>query len=55
MAEETTNATPQEEQNLSEQTQIRIGKLNALSEAGNNPYRITKYDRTHLSSGIVEH
>ncbi|MBR3503453.1 MAG: lysine--tRNA ligase [Clostridia bacterium] len=54
MAEETTNATPQEEQNLSEQTQIRIGKLNALSEAGNNPYRITKYDRTHLSCEIVE-
>ena len=55
MAEERTNATQatQDEQSLSEQTQIRIGKLNALSEAGRNPYRITKYDRTHLSSEIV--
>ncbi len=55
MAEERANATaaPQEELNQSEQTQIRIGKLNALSEAGNNPYRITKYDRTHLSDEII--
>ena len=56
MAEERTNATQpsQEEQNLSEQAQIRIGKLNALTEAGSSPYRITKYDRTHLSSQIIE-
>jgi len=55
MAGETANATaaPQEELNLSEQTQIRIGKLNALSEEGHNPYRITKYDRTHLSGEII--
>ncbi len=56
MAEERTNGAqgPQDEQNLSEQTQIRIGKLNALSEAGNSPYLITKYDRTHLSSEIID-
>ncbi|MBR4442031.1 MAG: lysine--tRNA ligase, partial [Clostridia bacterium] len=54
MAEERANAAPQEELNQSEQTQIRVGKLNALSEAGQNPYRITKYDRTHLSSEIIK-
>ena len=54
MAEERNNTAPQEELNQSEQTQIRVGKLNALSEAGHDPYRITKYDRTHLSSEILE-
>ena len=47
------NANPQTGEALSEQTQIRIGKLNALTEAGLNPYVITKYDRTHMSKDIT--
>ena len=41
------------EQQRSEQSRIRLEKLNALIEEGRNPYEITKYDRTHLSGEIV--
>jgi len=37
---------------LSEQTRIRREKLAALQEAGNDPYKITKYDVTHHSDEI---
>ncbi len=50
--------TAQEEQddiNQSEQTRIRLAKLAKLTEAGKNPYEITRFDRTHLSSEITEH
>ncbi len=49
-----TQATP-EEQTQSEQTQIRLAKLNRLIEAGANPYEIVRYDRTHLSGEILSH
>ena len=39
---------------LSEQEQIRRAKLSELTEAGNSPYQITKYDVTHESSQILE-
>ena len=40
------------EAQLSEQMQIRRGKLADLRSRGIDPYKITKYDRTHLSSEI---
>ena len=55
MAEEMANQTQNEELNLSEQTQIRLNKLNRLIEEGKNPYEIVKFDRTHLSSDIRDH
>lgn len=55
MADEQQNRTPQETaQDMSEQQQLRLQKLNRLSEAGQNPYEITTYDRTHLSSAILK-
>ena len=43
------------EQNaLSEQQQIRREKLQKLVEAGNDPYTITRYDRTHTSRQIID-
>ena len=49
------NNIPQEptQQELSEQNRIRLEKLNALIEAGKNPYEVMKYDRSHLSSEIL--
>ena len=56
--------TPEEMQNqqtvaeqqteLSEQQQIRREKLQKLVEAGNDPYTITRYDRTHTSQQIID-
>ena len=52
--------TPEEMQNqqtaveLSEQEQIRREKLQKLVEAGNDPYTITRYDRTHTSQQIID-
>ena len=41
-------------QDLSEQEQIRREKLQKLVEAGNDPYTITRYDRTHTSQQIID-
>ena len=38
---------------FSEQDLIRLNKLNDLISQGKNPYEITTYDRTHLSSQII--
>ncbi len=40
-------------QNLSEQEQIRRDKLTALQEAGQDPFRITRFDVTHHSADII--
>ena len=53
MADEQLINQQQTEINYSEQTQIRIGKLNKLIEEGRNPYEITKFDQTHHSDEIV--
>jgi len=53
MADEQLNVQQQTEINYSEQTQIRIGKLNKLIEEGRNPYEITKFDQTHHSDEII--
>ena len=52
MSEEIRTAEVNEQQ-LSEQSRIRLDKLTKLAEEGRNPYEITKYDRTHLSGEIV--
>ena len=39
-------------QAVSEQNEIRLGKLKALMDENKNPYRITRFDRTHLSGEI---
>ena len=41
------------QQQLSEQEGIRREKLRKLVEAGNDPYTITRYDRTHTSQQIL--
>ena len=53
MADEQLMTQQQEEVNHSEQTRIRIGKLNKLMEEGRNPYEITKFDQTHHSDEIA--
>jgi len=42
-----------QEVNYSEQSLIRIEKLNKLVEEGRNPFEITKFDRTHTSGEII--
>ena len=39
---------------ISEQNEIRLNKLRELTEAGKNPYEITRFDRTHLSHEILK-
>ncbi|MBP3410974.1 MAG: lysine--tRNA ligase, partial [Clostridia bacterium] len=39
---------------LSEQNRIRLEKLQGLVEAGKDPYVLTKFDRTHLSTEVIE-
>ena len=41
-------------EDYSEQTRIRLGKLDSLAQAGMNPYHLTRYDQTHLSRDIVD-
>ena len=50
MAEEIRTA---EQADVSEQSRIRLEKLNRLVEEGKNPYEIVRYDRTHLSGEIL--
>ena len=42
------------EQAISEQNRIRLEKLQGLVEAGKDPYVLTKFDRTHLSTEVLE-
>ena len=53
MDENKNNVTPEApEVSVSEQRQIRLDKLNALVEAGQNPFELTKYDVTRLAADI---
>ncbi len=57
MSEQKQAAAPQEEltaQQLNELFQVRRDKLTALCEAGENPYEVTKYNVSALSSEIRE-
>ena len=51
MSQENNNAPVQE---LSEILQVRRDKLKELVDAGNDPFQITKFDRTHSSKDICE-
>ena len=51
MTDQTVNQTPASD--LSEQSQIRLDKLNQLIEAGRSPYTLTRFDRSHLSDELV--
>lgn len=42
------------EQDVNHLMQVRREKLNELSENGNNPFEITKFNRTHISRNIKE-
>ena len=42
------------EENLSEVLRVRREKLDALMSAGENPFEVTKFDRDHLASEVVE-
>ena len=53
MAEENKQAQ-QPQQDIGELLKIRREKLSALQEEGNDPFVITKYDRTHHSAEIKE-
>ncbi len=53
MAQDTMqNNAPQ--QDVSEQHRIRLGKLQAMQEAGTDPFVLTKYDVTHHSADVKE-
>ncbi len=56
MAQENKTNAPQQEavQDVNELRQVRVDKLTALQEAGNDPFVITKYDQTHHSEVIKE-
>ncbi|MBE6747276.1 MAG: lysine--tRNA ligase [Ruminococcaceae bacterium] len=56
MAQENKNNAPQQEalQDVNELRKVRVDKLTALQEAGNDPFVITKYDQTHHSEEIKE-
>ena len=40
------------QQDLSEQHRIRLEKLQAMQEAGTDPFVLTKYDVTHHSAEV---
>ena len=56
MAQENKANIPQQEveQDVNELRKVRVDKLQALQEAGNDPFVITKYDQTHHSAVIKE-
>ncbi|MCH5189107.1 MAG: lysine--tRNA ligase [Oscillospiraceae bacterium] len=55
MADEIKNASvPEEEIDVNEYRQIRVEKLKAMQEAGNDPFRITTANQTHESTEIKE-
>ena len=42
------------EQDYSEQSRIRLDKLRALTDAGQNPYEQVRFDQTHTSQQIID-
>jgi len=54
MAENKDVRVEAEELDLNEVRRIRREKLTSLMESGNNPYAITKYDRTHHAQQIAD-
>ncbi len=56
MSQENKANAPQQEavQDVNELRKVRVDKLAALQQAGNDPFVITKYDQTHHSTEIKE-
>ncbi len=52
MADIETNVNPQAEVNVNDLIRVRHEKLDALREAGEDPFEITKYNQTHHSEEI---
>ena len=48
------NENMNQAQNSTSELVVRREKLNALYESGNNPFEITKYDRTHESADAIK-
>ncbi|MBO7196980.1 MAG: lysine--tRNA ligase [Clostridia bacterium] len=48
------NENMNQAQNSTSELVVRREKLNALYESGNNPFEITKYDRTHESRDAIK-
>ena len=48
------NAPAEEEQDINALRQVRVDKLSALQEAGNDPFVITKFNQTHHSDEAKE-
>ena len=46
-------AVNEPEQNIDELKAVRLAKLNAMTEAGENPFRLTNYDVTHHAADIT--
>ena len=56
MAEEILNGVAENaepEQNIDELKAVRLSKLNALTEAGANPYKLTTYDVTKHAADVT--
>ena len=54
MAEQNKNQAPEQELSVSQLQQIRLDKLKALQEAGEDPFHITKYEVNNHSANIKE-
>lgn len=54
MDEKARTLTQETFEDIHEAKRIRLEKLNALYERGANPFMIVKYDKTHLSSDIIQ-
>ena len=53
MADKANNA-PEKEQDINELRKVRLDKLKALQDAGQDPFVITKYNQTHHSKEIKD-
>jgi lysyl-tRNA synthetase class 2 len=42
------------QEDLSEILRVRREKLQALREAGSDPYLLTRFDKTHSSAEVIE-
>lgn len=54
MSQQNNVQTPVVEQDINEILQIRRDKLAKLQAEGNNPFEITKFDKTHSSKQIID-
>ena len=53
MDEKNQTATPETVQDEGQIKAVRLDKLKALVDAGNNPFAITTFDKTHAAADIL--